>query len=48
MTGNLSNEGMKYNLGLESGEDIVTHTTHMARLDDTEISYIPTNPHHFQ
>ena len=33
---------------LESGGDIITHKTHMARLDDPSIASIPTNPHHFQ
>ena len=48
MTGTVSNEGMKYNLRLESGEEIVTHTTHIARLDDPEIASIPTNPYNYQ
>ena len=39
---------MKYNFSLEIGEEIITHATHMARLDDPDISSIPTNPHHFQ
>ena len=39
---------MKYNFRLESGEETVTHVTHMARLDDPDIASIPTNPHHFQ
>ena len=48
MTGTLSNEGMKYNLRLESGEDIFTHANHMARFDNPEIASIPTNPQNFQ
>ena len=48
MTGTFSNEAMKYNLRLESGEDIVTHATHIACLDDPEIASIPTNPQNFQ
>ena len=39
---------MKYNLRLESGEEIITHATHMARLDDPDIASIPTNPNYFQ
>ena len=39
---------MKYNLHLESGEEIITHTTHMSRLDDYGIASIPTNPQNFQ
>ena len=39
---------MKYNLRLEIVEEIVTHTTHMARLDDPDIASIPTKPHNFQ
>ena len=48
MTGTVSNEGMKYNLRLESGEEIVTHTTRMEHLDDPEIASIPTKPQNFQ
>ena len=48
MTGTFYNEGMKYNFLLESGEDIVTHTTHMVRLDHLDIASIQTNPHNFQ
>ena len=39
---------MKYNLSLERDEEIFNHTTHMARLDDTGIASIPTNPKNFQ
>ena len=39
---------MKYNLRLEIVEEIVTHTTHMARLDDPDISSIPTNHQYFK
>ena len=48
LTGTSYIEGMKYNLLIESGEEIVTHTTHMARLDDPDIASIPTNPQHFK
>ena len=48
LTGTFSNEVMKYNFRLESGEEIITHTNHTARLDDYDISSIPTNPHNFQ
>ena len=48
MAGNCSNGGMKYNLRLESGEDIVAHPTHMERLYHSDIASIPTNPQHFQ
>ena len=48
LNGTFYNEGMKYNSCLESGGDIITHKTHMARLDDPSIASIPTNPHHFQ
>ena len=48
MNGNFSNEVMKYNLRLGSGDEIITHATHMAHLDDTDIASIPTNPQHFQ
>ena len=48
ITGTSSNEGMKQNLRLESGEEIITHSTHMARLDNPDIASITTNPQHFQ
>ena len=41
ITGNFSNEGMKYNLRLERGEDIFDNTTHIAHLDDPDIDSIP-------
>ena len=48
LAGNFSNEFMKYNLRLESGDDVVTHANHMARLDNTKIASIPTNPWHYK
>ena len=39
---------MKYNLWIESVEDIITHTTHMARMDDPDIVSIPTDPQNFR
>ena len=44
LTGTSSNERMKYNLSLESGEEVITHATHMARLDDPKSVSIPNNP----
>ena len=48
LTGTSSNEGMKYHLRLEIGEEIITHATHMTRLDDPDIVSIPTNPKNYQ
>ena len=48
LTGTSSNEGMNYNLRLESGEEITNHATHMARSDYSDIASIPTNLQHFQ
>ena len=48
LTGTSYNEGMNSNLRLESGEEIINHATHMARLDYSDISSIPTNIQNFQ
>ena len=48
LTGTSYNEGMNSNLRLESGEEIITHSTHMARLDNPDIASITTNPQYFQ
>ena len=48
MTDTSYNEGMNSNLRLESGEEIINHATHMARLDYSDIASIPTNIQHFQ
>ena len=37
LTGTFYNEEMNSNLRLESGEEIITHANHIARLDDTAI-----------
>ena len=39
---------MQYNLHFESGEDIITHATHMAYMDDPDIASIPADPHNFR
>ena len=48
MAGTICNEVIQKKLPLEVGEEIVTLSTHMARLDDPYISSILTDPNNFR